>query len=196
VHWRGGGVDVPGRVEKLKLTLPSYIDYKSIPSDKTLSGMLDAGEIDALFTARAPSSFTSGSPNVKRLFENYWDVEQDYFQRTGIFPIMHTVVIKRTLYEKDPWVAMSLYKALVASKNMALKSLQNTAALHCSLPWLVHHVDLSRRVIGDDWWSYGIEKNRKAIETLCQYLFEQGLSAKKMSVEELFTPETFDEFKI
>ena len=196
VHWRGGGVDVPGRVEKLKLTLPPDIDYRSIPADKTLSRMLDTGEIDALFTARAPSSFTSGSPNVKRLFENYWEVEQDYFQRTGIFPIMHTVVIKRTIYEENPWIAMSLYKALVVSKNMALKSLQQTAALHSSLPWLVHHVDHARMVMGDDWWTYGIEKNRQTIETLCQYLFEQGLSAKKMAVEDLFAPETFDEFKI
>jgi len=196
VHWRGGGVEVPGRPEKLKLNLPPDIDYKSIPPDKTLSRMLDTGEIDALFTARAPSSFTSGSPNVKRLFDKYWEVEEDYFRRTGIFPIMHTVVIKRAMYEKNPWVAMSFYKALLASKNMTLKNLQQTAALHSSLPWLVHHVDHARRIIGDDWWTYGIGKNRHVIETLCQYLFEQGLSAKKMAIEELFAPETFDEFKI
>ncbi len=196
VHWRIGGVEVPGRVEMLKLDLPADIDYQTIPADKTLSQMLDSGEIDALFTARAPSSFTSGSPNVRRLFDKYWDVEEDYFRRTSIFPIMHTVVIKRSVYEKNPWVAMSLYKALMTSKNMTLKNLQQTVALPASLPWLPHHVDHTRRVMGDDWWPYGIEKNRQTIDTICQYSFEQGLLAKKLTVEDLFAPETFDEFKI
>ncbi len=196
VHWRNGGEETPGRVEKLKLDLPADVDYQPIPADRTLSRMLDDGEIDALFTARAPSSFTSGSPNVKRLFENYWEVEEEYFRRTAIFPIMHAVVLKRTIYEASPWVAMSLYKAAMVSKNMMLKSLQHTFALQASLPWLVHHLDHTRKVMGDDWWAYGIEKNRKTIEALCQYSFEQGLSARKMTIEELFAPETFDEFKI
>ena len=196
VHWKSGGEETPGRVEKIKLELPPDIDYQSIPADKTLSRMLDEGEIDALFTARAPSSFTSGSPNVKHLFDRYWEAEEEYFKRTGIFPIMHAVAIKRSVYEQHPWVAMSLYKALLASKNLTLKSMQHTFALHATLPWLVHHVDETRKVMGDDWWPYGIEKNRKTIEALCQYSFEQGLSARKMALEELFAPETFDEFKI
>ncbi|HVN22418.1 MAG TPA: hypothetical protein VMT71_00500 [Syntrophorhabdales bacterium] len=196
VHWRSGGEETPGRVEKVKLELPPDIDYQSIPADKTLSRMLDEGEIDALLTARAPSSFTSGSPNVKRLFDRYWEAEEEYFRRTGIFPIMHAVAIKRSVYDQNPWVAMSLYKALLASKSMTLKNLQHTFALHATLPWLVRHVDETRKVMGDDWWPYGIEKNRKAIEALCQYSFEQGLSARKMTIEDLFAPETFDEFKI
>ena len=196
VHWRGGGIEVPGRPEKLKLNLPPDIDYKPIPADKTLSRMLDEGEIDALFTARAPSAFTSGSPNVARLFESYWEVEEDYFRRTGIFPIMHTVVIKRKIYEENPWLAMSLYKAFAASKNMTLKALQNTASLHSSLPWLVRSVEHAKKLMGDDWWTYGIEKNRHALDTLCRYHFEQGLAARRVAVEELFAPETFDEFKI
>jgi 4,5-dihydroxyphthalate decarboxylase len=196
VHWRSGGEETPGRVEKVKLELPPDVDYRPIAADKTLSRMLDEGEIDALLTARAPSSFTSGSPNVKHLFERYWEAEEEYFRRTGIFPIMHAVAIKRTIYEQNPWVAMSLYKALLASKNMTLKSLQHTFALQASLPWLVHHVDQTRKVMGEDWWPYGIEKNRQTIEALCQYSFEQGLSARKMGLEDLFAPETFDEFKI
>lgn len=195
MRWRGGGEEIPGRVEKLKLELPG-VDFQPIPSDKTLSRMLDAGELDALFAARAPSCFVAGSPNVKRLFDNYWEVEEDYYRRTGIFPIMHTVIIKRSVYEKNPWVAMSLFKASVASKNIALRNLQQTHALFASLPWLIRQVDHTRRIMGDDWWPYGIEKNRKSIDALCQYSFEQSLSVKRMSVEELFAPETFDEFKI
>lgn len=195
MHWRTGGEEVPGRVEKLKLELPG-VDLQPIAPGKTLSAMLDAGELDALFAARAPSCFVAGSPNVKRLFGNYWEAEEEYYRRTGIFPIMHTVILKRSVYEKHPWVAMSLFKACVASKNIALKNLQQTHALFASLPWLVRHVDHTRSIMGDDWWPYGIEKNRKTIEALCQYSFEQSLSVRRMTVEDLFAPETFDEFKI
>jgi 4,5-dihydroxyphthalate decarboxylase len=195
MRWRAGGEEIPGRVEKLKLNLPADIEFQPIPPDKTLSQMLDTGEIDALFAARAPSCLVAGSPNVKRLFDNYWEMEEDYYRRTGIFPIMHTVIIKRQVYEKNPWVAMSLYKACLASKSLALGTLQHTYALHISLPWLVHHVDHTRKVMGDDWWPYGIEKNRKTIEALCQYSFEQSISARLMTIEEIFAPETLDEFK-
>ena len=108
-----GGEEEPGRREKLAFSLPSEIHLEAIPSTKTLSAMLDAGEIDALYTARMPSTFVKGSGSVKRLFENYPDVEREYFQRTKIFPIMHTVAIRRDVYEKHPWVAQSLYKAFV-----------------------------------------------------------------------------------
>ncbi|MCK9363084.1 MAG: hypothetical protein M0P74_05730 [Syntrophales bacterium] len=196
VHWRSGGEETPGRVEKVKLQLPAEIDYQAIPPDRTLSEMLDAGDIDALFTARAPSCFTNGSPNVRRLFEDYVEVEKAYYLKTKIFPIMHTVVLKRALYEENPWVAMSLYKALVTSKNMTLENLHKTNALHAMLPWLVAHVEETKKILGDDWWPYGIDKNRETIEAICQYSFEQGLSARRMTIEELFAPETFDEFKV
>jgi 4,5-dihydroxyphthalate decarboxylase len=196
IHWRSGGEETPGREEKLKLRLPPEIDYQAIPADRTLSRMLDAGEIDAMFTARAPSCFVEGSPNVARLFTSYMEVEKEYYRKTRIFPIMHAVVIKRVVYEENPWVAMSLYKALAVSKNMVLRSLQHTFALHAALPWLVSHVDETRRIMGDDWWPYGIEKNRETLDALCRYSFEQGLSTRKMGIEELFAPETLDEFRI
>jgi len=196
VHWRSGGEETPGRVEKLKLALPTDVEYQPIPPDRTLSDMLDTGEIDALFTARTPSCFTKGSQNVTRLFPDYIEVEKEYYRKTRIFPIMHCVVLKRSVYADNPWVAMSLHKALNASKNVTLKSLQHTFALHAALPWLVSHVEETRRIMGDDWWPYGIEKNRETIEALCEYSFEQGLSVRKMTIEELFAPETLDEFKI
>jgi 4,5-dihydroxyphthalate decarboxylase len=196
VHWRSGGEETPGRVEKLKIKLPDDIDYAPIPNDKTLSQMLDAGRIDALLTARAPSCFTNGSPEVRRLWENYPEVEADYYRRTRIFPIMHCVVIKRSVYKDNPWVAQSLYKALLAAKNITLKNLQATEALHAMLPWLVYEAQRTREIMGEDWWPYGIDKNRETIDALCDYSFEQGLSERKMTIEELFAPETFDEFKI
>ena len=196
IHWRTGGEEVPGRVEKLRLELPPDVDCQPIPNDKTLSRMLDAGEIDGLFTARAPSCFLNGSPNVARLFQDYAAEEQAYYQKTGIFPIMHCVVITRAVYEANPWVAMSLYKACRTAKDRTLASLQHTYALHASLPWLVREVERTREIMGDDWWPYGVQKNQATIEALCQYSFEQGLSARRMRAEDLFAPETFDEFKI
>lgn len=196
IHWRSGGEETPGRVEKVKLQLPPDVDCQPIPPDKTLTHMLDTGEIDALFTARTPSCFTNKSQNVKRLFANYMEVEKEYYRRTHIFPIMHTVVIKRAVYEENPWVAMSLYKALEASKNIALRGLQQTFALYTMLPWLVWYVDETKEIMGNDWWPYGIEKNRETIEAICKYSFEQGLSTRKMTIEELFATETFDAFKI
>lgn len=190
IKWRAGGLEQPGREEKLRLQLPPDVDYQSIPRDKTLSRMLDAGEIDALFTALPPSCFEKGSPNVKRLFENYPEAEKQYYLKTKIFPIMHVVAIKRSVYKENPWLAMSLYKAFVKSKDIAMERVR-----YGLLPWSVWEMDRTKQIMGDDWWPYGINKSRQTIEALCQYSFEQGLSAKKMTVEDLFAPETFDEFK-
>jgi 4,5-dihydroxyphthalate decarboxylase len=169
-----------------------------ISKEKTLSGMVDSGEIDALFTARTPSCFTQGSPNVTRLFDNFIGAEGEYYRKTGIFPIMHTIVLKRQLYEENPWIAMSLHKACLASKNIVLKGLLQTggAPLYSILPWGAWEAERTRDILGDDWWPYGIEKNRRTVEALCEYSYEQGLSARLMKMEELFAPETFDEFKI
>ena len=198
IHWRGGGQETPGREEKLKLRLPPDIDYQTIPHDKTLSAMLDCGELDALFTARTPSCFTKGSPHVGRLFDNFIEVEKEYYLKTHVFPIMHTIVLKRAVYEENPWMAMSLYKACLISKNMVLEKLQQTggAPLYAILPWGGWEAERTRKIMGDDWWPYGIERNRLSVDALCQYSFEQGLSARRMMIEELFAPETFDEFKI
>jgi 4,5-dihydroxyphthalate decarboxylase len=130
------------------------------------------------------------------LFENYIEIEKEYYLKTRIFPIMHLVVIKRAIYEENPWIAGSLYKACLASKNHTLRSMEHTFALHTSLPWLSSYVDETKQLMGEDWWPYGIEKNRESIEAICDYSYEQGLSSRRMTIEELFAPETFDEFKI
>ncbi len=196
IKWRSGGEETPGRVEKVELRLPPDIDLEPIPPDKTLSQMLDDGELDALFTARAPSSFKRGSPNVARLFENYREVEEQYYQKTGIFPIMHTVIIREEVYKKNPWIAMNLYKALCQAKEVAVNTYTKTAALHLTLPWINSDVERLKNVLGEDWWPYGLSKNRKNLETFLRYHHEQGLSARQMAVDELFAPETLDEYKI
>lgn len=196
IKWRSGGLENPGRADKISMSLPSEIHHEPIPTSKTLSYMLENGEIDALITARSPSCFVNGSPNVARLFPNYREVEEDYYRRTNIFPIMHTIVIKREIYEAHPWVAMSLYKAFCQAKQVATRDYNNSAALYVTLPWLTYEVERTRAIMGDDWWPYGIEPNRKTLETFLRYHYEQGLSVRRMTIEELFAPETMDEFKI
>jgi 4,5-dihydroxyphthalate decarboxylase len=183
-------------VEKIEIHLPPDIDWEPIPPDKTLSQMLDNGELDALFTARTPSCFESGSANVARLFKDYRNVEEHYYQKTGIFPIMHTVIIRHDIYKRDPWVAMNLYKAFCKAKDIAVHGYTETAALHVTLPWINAELERTKEVMGEDWWPYGVGKNRKTIDTFLGYHYEQGLSAKPMAVDELFAPETLDEFRI
>ena len=196
MRWRVGGEETSGREEKLTVKLPPNIDYGHIQSNKTLNEMLDSGEIDALIDPRAPSCFINGSPNVQRLFENYPEVEMQYYKKTGIFPIMHVVAIRQDVYEQNRWVAQSLYKACLRSKELALKKLWQNVSLPVALPWMLGELRQLQKTMGDDWWTYGIEKNRRNIEAILQYSYEQGLSEKKLSIEEIFAAETLDEFKI
>ena len=191
-----GGEEEPGRIDKLKVDLPSSIRLKAIGEHQTLSRMLADGEIDALVTARAPSTFHAEPDKVKRLFADYVEVEKAYYRRTKIFPIMHTVVIRRDVYAANPWVAQSLFKAFGAAKAKALASYGQTAALAAMLPWLTAHVEEARREIGDDWWPYGLSPNRHVLETFLRYHHEQGLSPRRLAPEDLFAKETLESFKI
>ena len=191
-----GGEEEPGRDEKLKLDLPAKFKLHSIGPDKTLSQMLAAGEIDALHTARAPSTFFSAPDKVRRLFEDFAEIERSYYRTTRIFPIMHTVVIRRELYEANPWVAQSLTKALGESQRIAYENLRQTAALKTMLPWLLAHVEETEREMGRDWWPYGFAPNKSVLETFLRYHHEQGLSPRRLQPEELFAPETLARFKI
>jgi 4,5-dihydroxyphthalate decarboxylase len=191
-----GGEEEPGRVDKLKVDLPAEIRLKSISETQTLSRMLADGELDALVTARAPSTFRTQPERVKRLFPDYVSVERDYFHRTKIFPIMHTVVVRRDLYEANPWVAQALYKAFVAAKSIAYQMYGQTAAMTAMLPWLTAHVEEAKREMGEDWWPYGLEPNRHALDTFLRYHHEQGLSKRRFKPEELFARETLQSFRV
>jgi 4,5-dihydroxyphthalate decarboxylase len=191
-----GGEESPNRSEKIALSLPPSIRVERIGPDQTLSAMLRDGEIDALFTARKPSSYGRSDGKVRRLFENFVEVERDYFRRTGIFPIMHTVVIRREVYEANRWVAQSLYKAFCEAKRRTYEDLAETAALKATLPWLAAHIEEARREMGDDYWSYGFQPNRTTLETFLRYSYEQGLSKRLLKPEEIFVPETMESFTI
>ena len=196
VEHLSGGEEEPGRDEKLKLSLPASIRVKPIGPKQTLSQMIAEGEIDALVTARAPSTFHSRPDQVKRLFEDYVQVEKEYYRRTRIFPIMHTVVIRRDVYAAHPWVAQSLFKAFGAAKAKAYASYNQTAALPAMLPWLTAHIEEAKREMGEDWWPYGLAPNRHVLDTFLRYHHEQGLSRRRLAPEELFAKETLESFKI
>jgi 4,5-dihydroxyphthalate decarboxylase len=191
-----GGEEEPGRPEKIPLDLPPDIRVQPIGAGQTLSAMLARGEIDALYTARTPSTFEHGSGTVRRLFEDFVATEREYYRRTRIFPIMHTVVIRRDLYERHPWVARSLYKAFDAARREVYDDLRQTAALKTMLPWLIAHVEEARREMGDDFWPYGLEANRHTLTTFLRYAHEQGLAGERLEPEQLFAPETLEAFKV
>ena len=184
--WFMGGQDTPAPAPLVPLDLPDDIHLEFIPEDKTLEGMLADGELDALFATYIPNLFLSGSPTIARLFPNFKEVEQDYYRRTGIFPIMHTVVIREDVHREHPWVATSLYEAFSQAKDLAIGGLYDTDALALTLPFLIDHLEESRRIFGSDYWSYGVESNRPALEGLSQYVVDQGLAPRVVSTEELF----------
>ena len=191
-----GGEEEPGRSEKIKLDLPRNIKIQPIGPTQTLSAMLASGEIDALHTARMPSTFTMQGGPVKRLFPNYREVEQEYFRKTGIFPMMHTVAIRREVYEENRWIAQALYKAFAEAQKKTYEDLYVTAALKAMLPWLTSHVEETRALMGDDFWPYGFEGNRATLATFLRYHHESGLSKRLLEPEELFAPEAMESFKI
>lgn len=193
IEWYFGGYNEPTNyTERIPITLPPKMRTVTISNQQCLDQMLDRGEIDALIGATPPQSFRDRSPNVARLFPNFKEVELDYFKRSGIFPIMHMVVIKREIYEKAPWVAVSLYKAFVRAKIQGMRHMEFRygGALFCSLPWLWSHLEEVRDQMGSDPFVYGLEKNRLVLETFLRYSHHQGMISKRLTVDELFAPET------
>jgi 4,5-dihydroxyphthalate decarboxylase len=191
-----GGEEEPGREEKLRLELPKRFRVMRIGPTQTLAGMIADGDVDAMYTARIPSTFQSRPDAVKRLFEDYVDVERAYYRKTNIFPIMHTVAIRRDVYRANPWIAQSLLKAFARAQRIVYQNLYTTSALTTMLPWQIAQVEDVRRAMGEDWWPYGFAPNRHVLDTFLRYHHEQGLSKRRLQPEELFAPETLDAFKI
>lgn len=196
IQWRRGGIEEAGREERAPISLPPSIDLQQIPDDKTLAGMLQSGEIDGYIGARAPSCFLKGAPNVGRLFKNYIEDEKDYFRRTRIFPIMHMVGIRKSLVEKHPWLPVSVFKAFIKAKALAVKELDEICHLAVTLPWMVHHHNEAKALMGEDYWPYGLDANRHVIDKFAQYHHGQGLSVRPVSPEELFARSALDLSKI
>jgi 4,5-dihydroxyphthalate decarboxylase len=196
IHWRSGGQEQAGRHERTPLKPIPGVDIQPIGDDKTLVGMLRDGELDALFTARAPSSFLAGEPHITRLFPNTRTAEQAYYKKTGLFPIMHLIGIRKSLVERYPWLATSVYKAFCEAKALAMIDLRDVNALMVTLPWLEAETKETAAIMGEDFWKYGVAENMPEIEALSQYVYEQGLTDRKVKVEELFHPATFDISKV
>jgi 4,5-dihydroxyphthalate decarboxylase len=184
MRYSTGALEGSGRGEKIPLDLPNQIQVTAIGPRQNLSAMLAAGELDAILTAPQPSCY-GREPHIRRLFEDFRPVEQDYFRRTGIFPIMHTVVIKRAVYERHPWIARSLYKAFDESLRIGYEDLRHRSALKVMLPWLAEHVTETTNLMGDGYWDYGLEANRHVLETFARYSHEQGLAERVRTPEQI-----------
>lgn len=192
IDWHFGGYNEPDPHFKprIELELPPDVRAQVIPRDRCIDDMLERGELDAALPA-LPASFRRGSPSVARLFPDFRKVEEAYFGRTGIFPIMHVVVVRREIYERNPWVVQALYKGFVEAKALAIRRLTTSPPLHATLPWLTEHIEATRRIMGTDYWSYGLAENRHVLQTAAQYAWEQGLLARPIDrIDDLFAPET------
>lgn len=195
VHWVQAGVNQPGRREKVELHLPEGVTLTQEP-ERSLDEMLLAGDLDAVFSAHPPASFERGDPRITRLFPDYEPVEREYVARTGIFPIMHVVVIRADVLERDPWVAGNLFTAFVAAKDASLARLAEMTASRVPLPWLPGRVEEARALIGPDPWPYGVEANRVTLDAFTRYAHEQGVAAKRVEPEELFAPQTLGQYRV
>lgn len=190
--WFTGGMDRPGYVERAAITLPPDIDLSVIPEDRHLEEMLEKGDLDALIAPTRPRALVEKRGTVARMFPDYRAVEKDYFRRTGIFPIMHTIVIRRAVYEANRWIVSSLYEAFEEAKALGRARIRVTGPLAAALPWIPADLEEIDEVFGGrDPWAYGIEPNRKVLEALIDYSVEQGLATKRVSLEDLFAPESF-----
>jgi 4,5-dihydroxyphthalate decarboxylase len=195
IQWVQAGVDQPGRLEKVKLKLPTGIKYMSAP-DKSLSSMLVSGEIDAALSAHAPACYEQHHPNIKRLFEDYLDLEQKYVKETGIYPIMHTIALKREIVERNPWVAMNLYKAFEQAKNRSVARALASTSSTLPIPWGYEFARRMQTIVGEDLMPYGIDPNRKTLEAFLQYAHEQGVTHRKLAPEDLFPPQVQNSVRV
>jgi 4,5-dihydroxyphthalate decarboxylase len=185
IKWVQAGVNQPGRVEKVKLHLPKGISLSPV-ADASLSDMLLDGRLDAVLSARPPRCFQEGHPNIRRVFEDFMEVEAAYYQETGIFPIMHVVALRRELLERHPWAAMNLFQAFEEAKNRSLERAIDPTASRFPIPWCHVFAQRAQSRFGQDYWPYGIEPNRPTLKAFLEYAHEQGVCHKRLTVEELF----------
>jgi len=184
ISWVTGGLKEPGRKPMISVSIPG-VEIKH-SDDKSLNSMLLDGEIDAIIAPQVPPAMRNGHPDIGYLFPNYVQLEQAYFKKTGIFPIMHVVVLRNELFQTHPWVAVSLYQAFEQARRNCMETLNIEEPLPVSVPWIHEYVKSIHELMGENYWSYGIENNRQVIEAICQYTFEQGVAPRKVMIEELF----------
>jgi len=196
IHWIRGGIEEPGRPEKIAVQLPAGVRLDNAPQGATISGLLEKGEIDGFVAPRPPSFIERGHPHVGWLFRDPVAAAKDWYQRTKIFPIMHLIGIRRTLADRHPWLPVAVFKAFEQSKTAALAALSDTAATKVTLPFVEETLKSVRELMGHDFWSYGVEPNRHTLEVFLRHHHSQGLSPRLMKVEEMFHPSVYETFKL
>lgn len=182
--WFEGGE--AANVKEVDHKLPPSIRKEQVPAGKVLGDMVAGGELDAFIGARMPKAFAAGASGIRRLFPNYREAERAYFKKTGLFPIMHTLVIRGELARQHPWLPASLYNAFCKAKEIALQRMGESGALPAALPWLLPEWEETKALMGPDPWPYGVAANRKTLETLTRYAFEEGLAPKRLRAEDMF----------
>jgi len=195
VQWVQAGVNQPGRQEKVELNLPDGVVLSREP-DRSLDEMLRAGDLDAVFSAHPPASFERGDSQIVRLFPDFEPVEREYVARTGIFPIMHVVVIRADVLESAPWVARNLFTAFTRAKQASLDRLSEMTASRVPLPWAPVRLEEARQLIGPDPFPYGVDGNRVTLEAFTRYAHEQGVAARRLEPEELFAPQVLGQYRV
>lgn len=195
IHWVQAGVNQAGRNEKVPLSLPEGVTIEAV-SNRSLNEMLLAGDLDAIITAREPASFVAGDAAIARLWPDYRSMEQSYYEATGIFPIMHVIVVRNEVLDRAPWVAMNLLRAFEEAKANSLKRLSTIVNSPVAIPWSLKAYQLAQKVFGDDPWPYGLEANRKTLDAFLQYSHEQGVTQRRLFAEELFPDEVTKVFKV
>lgn len=196
VTWVRGGIDTPGRPEKIKLQLPPGVRIEEAPEGTTISELLDRGDIDGFIGPRPPSRPVLRNPNVGWLFDDPTAVAKDYYRRTGVFPIMHVVGIRNKLAEQHPWLPGAVFKAFSQSKAAALELLADTSATKVTLPFVEEQLKAARDAMGEDYWAYGVAPARRTLETFVRHHHSQGLSSRLVPVEELFHPATYESYSV
>lgn len=196
VTWVRGGIETAGRPEKIALSLPAGVKLESAPEGVTISELLDRGDIDGFMAPRPPSIKALENPNIGWLFDDPTTVAKDYFKRTGIFPIMHVVGVRKTLAEQHPWLPGAVYKAFVQAKLAALAALSDTSATKVTLPFVEEQLKAARETMGDDYWSYGVARNRPTLDTFLRHHHSQGLSTRHLATDEIFHPATYETYAI
>ena len=192
VSSRDSSAKAAGKVSKQESMVPRGLSVSKGPAGKDESDLLESGEVDALFHAAEPRAYIEGHPKVARLFPDFRTTERAYFKKTGIFPIMHAVAIRNSLVEQYPWLPKAVFDAYSKAKNLMYDHLKKMGWASISLPWAAQEIEETRALMGDNFWPYGITPNRKALEALFRYSYEQGLAGRKLTIEELFHPSSLE----
>jgi len=196
IAWVRGGIETPGRPEKIDLALPPGVRIDDAPAGRTISDLLDAGDIDGFIAPRPPAGAAARNLRIRWLFDDPTAAAKDWHRRTGIFPIMHVVGVRAALVKRHPWLPVAVLKAFTQAKALALDALADTSAAKVTLPFVEEQLKAARETLGDDFWSYGVAGSEATLRYFLRHHHAQGLSARELSVDELFDPTTYESYRI